>query len=115
MARHGVDRFVGVAGGGILDLPGVGLRADRPGYPEGFRRVSREHRAAWEALRDTALTWTLACTGDIVPGRRTGAYRVLPDVMPEGGRRITIDDLADFVLRELAETRFPRRRVGVAE
>ena len=115
LLRHGASRFVGVAGGGILDLPGVGLRHDRPGYPEAFRHVSREHLAAWHALRATDATWTLACTGDIVPGARTDAYRVLPDVMPEGGRRITIDDLVDFLLREVVAPRFPNRRVGVAE
>lgn len=115
LARHGASRFVGVAGGGILDLPGVGLRHDRPGYPEAFRHVSREHLATWTALRETDLAWTLACTGDIIPGARTGAYRVLPDVMPEGGRRISIDDLADFLLREVVETRHPARRVGVAD
>lgn len=114
MARHGVARFVGVAGGGILDLPGVGLRNERPDYPAVFRQVTREHLATWIALRDTPLAWTLACTGDIVPGARTGEYRVLPDLMPEGGRRISVEDLADFLLRELTETRFPRRRVGVA-
>ena len=58
---------------------------------------------------------TLACTGDIVPGARTRAYRVLPDLMPEGGRRISVEDLADFLLAELVEPRFPRRRVGVAD
>lgn len=115
MAAQGIARFVGVAGGGILDLPGVGLRHERPGYPEAFRHVSREHLRTWQALRDTALTWTLACTGDILPGTRTGAYRVLADQMPEGGRRISIEDLADFLLRELVETRFPQRRVGVAD
>ena len=115
MARHGVARLVGVAGGGILDLPGVGLRNERPDYPAVFRLVTREHLATWTALRDTGLTWTLACTGDIVPGERTGAYRVLADQMPEGGRRITVENLADFLLRELVETRFPGRRVGVAE
>ena len=115
MARHGVARLVGVAGGGILDLPGVGLRNQRPGYPEAFRHVTQEHVATWAALRDTGLAWTLACTGDIVPGERTGVYRVLPDEMPEGGRRISVENLADFLLRETVEGRFPERRVGVAD
>lgn len=115
MARHGLDRFVGVAGGGILDLPGVGLRNERPNYPAAFRQVTREHLATWTALRDTGLAWTLACTGDIVPGARTGVYRVLPDEMPEGGRRISVENLADFLLRELVDGRYPRRRVGVAD
>lgn len=113
MQRHGVARFVGVAGGGILDLPGVGLRHERPGYPEAFRLVSREHLATWTALRDTPLAWTLACTGDIVPGERTGTYRVLPELMPDGARRISVEDLADFLLGTLVSGTFVRRRVGL--
>jgi putative NADH-flavin reductase len=102
-----------VAGGGILDAPGGGLRQEQPQFPAVFRAVSAEHRRTWEVLQGTTLAWTLACTGDIVPGARTGEYRVLPDVLPEGGRRISVEDLADFLLREMHEGRWPRRRVGV--
>ncbi len=111
-------RVLFVAGGGILDAPPgsavPGLRQDQPGFPAVFRAVSAEHRRAWEAVRDTPLAWTAVCTGDIVPGERTGAYRALADVMPEGGRRISLEDLADFLLAELREGRYVRRRVGLA-
>ncbi len=117
-------RVLFVAGGGILDAapgpddpPGAapaGLRQDRPGFPAVFRLVSAEHRRAWEAVRDTPLAWTAVCTGDIVPGERTGAYRHAADVMPEGGRRISVEDLADFLLAELRAGRYLRRRVGLA-
>ena len=113
------ERLLVVAGGGILDAepgnPAAGLRQDRPAFPAVFRRVSEEHRRAWEAVRDTGLAWTMVCTGDIVPGARTGRYRHLPDVMPEGGRRIAVEDLADFLLAELDAGRYVRRRVGLAE
>ena len=119
-ARGAPDgRVLFVAGGGILDVSpgaaGAGLRQDQPGFPAVFRRVSEEHRRSWEAVRDTALAWTAVCTGDIVPGERTGRYRHLPDVMPEGGRRISVEDLADFLLAELRAGRYVRRRVGLAE
>jgi putative NADH-flavin reductase len=65
-------------------------------------------------VRDTELGWTMVCTGDILPGERTGVYRALPDVMPEGGRRISCEDLADFLLAELAAGQFIGRRVGLA-
>lgn len=112
-------RVLAVAGGGILDAqagdPGGALRQDQPGFPAVFRLVSEEHRRAWEAVRDTELAWTMVCTGDIVPGARTGRYRHCADLMPEGGRRITVEDLADFLLVELGAGRYVRRRVGLAE
>jgi putative NADH-flavin reductase len=107
-------RLLVVAGGGILDAPEGGLRQERPAFPAVFRLVSAEHRRAWEAVRDTPLAWTMVCTGDIVPGERTGVWRALADVMPEGGRRISVEDLAAFLLEELAVGRYVRRRVGLA-
>ena len=111
-------RVLFVAGGGILDAPpgapAAGLRQDQPGFPAVFRLVSAEHRRAWEALRDTPLAWTAVCTGDIVPGERTGHYRHLADLMPDGGRRISVEDLADFLVGELVAGRYVRRRVGLA-
>jgi putative NADH-flavin reductase len=107
-------RLVVVAGGGILDARGGGLRQEQPAFPAVFRLVSAEHRRAWEAVRETPLAWTMVCTGDIVPGERTGCYRVLAEMMPEGGRRISIEDLADFILAELGPGAFVGRRVGLA-
>lgn len=107
-------RLVIVAGGGILDADGGGLRQERPTFPAVFRAVSAEHRRAWEAVRDGPLAWTCVCTGDIVPGERTGVWRALADRMPEGGRRISVEDLAAFMLAELDARRYVRRRVGLA-
>ena len=107
-------RVIIVAGGGILDAPAGGLRQEQPAFPAIFRHVSAEHRRAWEAIRETTLAWTMTCTGDIVPGTRTGTYRTLADRMPDGGRRISVEDLADFILGELRAPRFVGRRVGVA-
>ncbi len=107
-------RFVVVAGGGILDSPNGGLRQEQPTFPAIFRAVSAEHRRGWELVRETPLRWTMVCTGDIVPGERTGVYRVLPDLMPTNGRRISIEDLAGFLLGEVTAPRFVHRRVGLA-
>ncbi len=113
MVAVGVARVLSVAGGGILDSPNGGLRQEQPTFPAIFHLTSAQHRGGWEALRETTLEWTIACTGDIVPGERTGAYRVLDDFLPEGGRRISVEDVADFLLGELAARAHLRKRVGL--
>jgi len=112
MARHGVQRVLGVAGGGILDSLNGGLRHDQPTFPAVFRKVSDRHKQAWHAMRDSGLDWTMVATGDIVPGERTGVYRTLEDLLPEGARRISVEDVADFLIRELIERKHLQRRVG---
>jgi putative NADH-flavin reductase len=112
MTEHGVKRVLGVAGGGILDARNGGLRHDQPGFPAMFKKVSDKHKEAWLAMRDSDLDWTMVATGDIVPGERTGVYRTLEEFLPEGGRRISVEDVADFLLRELVEGKHLRKRVG---
>lgn len=112
MRAHGVARVLGVAGGGILDSPHGGLRHDQPTFPDIFKKVSARHKEAWLAMRDSDLEWTMVATGDIVPGERTRTYRTLEDRLPEGANRISVEDVADFLLTELTARRHLRKRVG---
>lgn len=112
MQRLGLRRVLGVAGGGILNSLDGGLRHDQPSFPAVFKQVSTKHKEAWHAMRDSGLDWTMVATGDIVPGERTGVYRTLEEYLPEGGRRISVEDVADFLLMALREGKHLRKRVG---
>jgi putative NADH-flavin reductase len=114
LERAGIDRLVAVGGGGVLDsTTGPGLRSEQPGYPEVFRHVTAEHRAAWECLRASSLDWTYVCPPDIPDADATGVYRTAADVMPERPKALPTGDLAAFMVQEFAERRFSRRRVGI--
>lgn len=108
-----VPRFLGVAGGGILQLDQDRLRRDRAGYPEVFLRSSEGHLRAWRALERSPLEWTLVCTPDLSDVPATGLAQVRADYMPEGGRSVACGDVAAFLAGELEDPKFARRRVGM--
>lgn len=112
---YGVSRVVALAGGGILDAPGGGLRRDRPGYPAVFLPVSAQHYQAWQALRTLGLEYTMLCTPDLTDAPASGAYRVVVGMMPEGGKRISRADVARVMLDAVEQGTWRRERVGLAE
>jgi putative NADH-flavin reductase len=114
MKEHGVRRVLAVAGSGVLDAPGGGLRAEAPDFPPIYGPITEEHRGTWNALRESGLDWTLVCCPDLLDGKLMTRFRVVPDMLPEGGRSISVEDTADFMLRQVADTSFVRRRVGLA-
>lgn len=112
MSHASVKRVLGVAGSGILDAPKGGLRHDQKGFPAQFKKVSDRHQAAWEAMRESHLEWTMLALPDIVPGSRTRVYRELDDKLPEKAVKISVEDAADLLLRELTQRKHLKRRLG---
>ncbi len=113
MQAQGVRRVLGVAGSGILDSAEGGLRHDQPSFLAMFKPVSIRHMEAWHAMRDSDLDWTMVAAPDLVDGERTGTYRTLPERLPEKAKQISVEDVADFMLKEMTARAHLRRRVGI--
>ncbi len=107
-----VARFIGIAGGGVLQMDEQHLRRDRVGYPEKFRQSSALHLEAWKALEASLLQWTLFCTPDLIDSAATGQVKLRADYMPEGGNRVACGDVAESIIDELEAPKFINRRVG---
>jgi hypothetical protein len=114
MEKAGVKRILSVAGAGILNDTEYGLRRNRPKYPEIFKLVSAENWKVYEALQKTNVNWTMVCAPEMPEEDRTGIYRATNDYLPIDGKRISAEDVADFILKNLeAETTY-QKRVGIA-
>ena len=113
MEKLRVRRLLGVAGSGILDSATGGLRHDQPSFLAMFKPVSLRHLEAWHAMRDSALEWTMVVAPDLVDGARTGVYRTLDKQLPEQANQISVEDVADFMLKEMTAKAHLRRRVGI--
>lgn len=110
----GVRRVVALAGGGVLDHPGGGLRQEQASFPEAFRAISRAHAGTWRALQDSRLDWTLVCTGDQVAGSDPARVVALADRYPDATNKVGTEDIAAFMLDQVTDRQFVARRVGLA-
>jgi putative NADH-flavin reductase len=114
MRQLGLRRVLAVAGSGILDDGRGGLRADAADFPAIYQNITREHRGTWDALRESRLDWTLVCCPDLVDGKPTGSYRTAVNELPKGGKSISAEDVAAFMLAEARKPLHLGKRVGLA-
>ncbi|WP_182907630.1 NAD(P)-dependent oxidoreductase [Microbispora sp. H13382] len=117
-AKTGV-RLLLVGGAGSLTVEGGGRLMDRPGYPSFLLPIASACVAQLAACRaDTTADWAYLSPADLlVPGARTGRYRVGADellVDADGESRISMEDLAVALLDEAERPRHHRTRFTVA-
>ncbi|WP_030508762.1 NAD(P)-dependent oxidoreductase [Microbispora rosea] len=112
-------RLLLVGGAGSLTVEGGGRLMDREGYPSFLLPIASacvEQLAACRA--DTTADWAYLSPADLlVPGERTGLYRLGADelvVDADGESRISMEDLAVALLDEAERPRHHRTRFTVA-
>lgn len=103
MGATGLRRLVAVASAGILQADATTLRRDMPGYPAAFVRGSAAHLAAWRALAQSDLDWTIVAPPELVPGERSQPLNLQVDYLPPGPKRVSMAALAKLML-DLIET-----------
>lgn len=114
VATLGDRRLVVVGGAGSLAVDGVRL-VDAPDFPEAYRAESLKGAASLALLRDAAddVDWTyLSPAPVILPGERTGSYRVALET--PAGEQISIPDYAVALVDEIEQPKHVRTRFTVA-
>lgn len=115
----GVKRLLVVGGAGSLYVaPGVQL-VDTPEFPAEWKAGAQAARDALNLLREEhSLDWTfLSPPILLVPGKRTGQYRVgseAPLMNGDAPGTLSVDDLAVALVDELEQARHLQKRFTVA-
>lgn len=116
MEQHKLSRIVTIGTAGILNS-----RTEKDRYrfqsTESKRRpttAAEDHLAAYHDLTESQLTWTVVCPTYLPEGDETGEYRVEMNVLPENGKRISVNDTAAFAYLALTQSNFVNKRVGIA-
>ncbi|PFA61718.1 hypothetical protein CN378_22195 [Bacillus sp. AFS015802] len=115
MRYHGVKRIITCGTAGILQA-----RRDSGLYrfqtSESRRRSTKaaeDHLKAFLMLQASEMDWTVVCPTYLPDGERLGEYRTESDVLPEGGKSISIYDTGDFIYQQLTDDSYIKRRVGI--
>ena len=116
MRHHGLKRIITCGTAGILQS-----RYDSTLYrfqsSESKRRstvAAEDHLRAFLMLQASEMDWTVVCPTYLPDGERLGNYRTEKDVLPEGGKSISMFDTGDFIFKQLEDDSYIRSRVGIS-
>ena len=116
MKKAGVKRIVAIGGLGVLNADEATLLIDQEDYPKEYVPVGKEHKQAWEYLKESTLDWTFVCPPNIINAGPTGAYTTNTNYPPEQNKyKINAGDLAMFMLNEMEKNEYLKQRVGISE
>ncbi|WP_063040312.1 NAD(P)-dependent oxidoreductase [Nocardia pseudovaccinii] len=113
LARTGV-RLLVVGGAATLLIPGDDALTlhESPDFPVELRAIARACADQLAICRaETAADWTyLSPPAELVPGRRTGAYRLGTDELLTNADGVSAISMADFAVALLDEAERPAHR-----
>ncbi len=113
MQQVGLSRYLGITGIAEMRPRGLGGITQRILRLSPLKHAVRDHDAAWDIVRESGLNYTLAGCPYIKDGAHKGNYHVVPDTFPGGFHTISPQDVADFLVRELAAAKYSRRIIGI--
>lgn len=119
VTRSGVKRWIVVGGAGSLEVaPGLKL-VNAPGFPDAYREEATKGGVFLDLLKSSAgaLDWSfLSPSALIVPGERTGKFRLGTDQLlkdANGDSKISMEDYAIALVDELEQPKHVRQRFTV--
>jgi hypothetical protein len=118
MMAEGVRRMVAISDAGISrpgDLRRLPLRMMGVLFRWLLRREVAEKRHELEILEHSALDWTVVRVGLLHDGPPRGAWRAADDGSIEGMGRIARADVAGFMLDQLDDTSWLRRKPALMD
>ncbi|MEU8899788.1 NAD(P)H-binding protein [Nocardia sp. NPDC048505] len=114
----GVTRLLVVGGAATLTVPGGVTLHETPDFPADLRPIAQACSAQWSLVAAADRDWTyLSPPAELVPGVRTGSYRLGRDELltdDTGASTISMEDFAVALLDEAESPAHRRVRFTVA-
>lgn len=116
MEHAAIRRIVTIGTAGILTSrtePGK-FRYETSESKRRLTFAADQHRQVYEMLRASGLDWTIVCPTYLPDGAARGNYRVEENLLPIGGKEITVGDTAHFAYDVVTQDKWIMCRVGIA-
>jgi hypothetical protein len=114
MAKHGVRRIIVISTFGAGDTRSqVGWLARRLLFGFVLRSEVADKEAMEMQLAMTDLDWTVVRVGLLTDGKARGIWRVADDGSMRGMGKISRADVASFMLRQIENQEWIRRRPAI--
>ena len=110
MEQHGVRRLIIVSANGVGDTRRHAPLLPRLMYRLLLTDIFADKKAGEDIVRASSLDWTIAYPTLLTNGPRTGNYRAAERLELKGFPKISRADVADFVLRQLDDRAFLKKR-----
>lgn len=115
MAYYKLDRIITVGTAGILNSrtePDI-YRFQSSESKRKTTTAAEDHLEAYLILEKSNLNWSVVCPTYLPDGDKIGGYRTEVDFLPEGAKRISVDDTASFAYSLLFQDKFIKKRVAI--
>ena len=104
MQAAGLKRLIAVTGAGAGNSRGrIGFLYDNLLFPLMLQRVYSDKDIAEGMIGKSGLDWTIARPGGLTNGAATGRYKVLSEMKDWRGGFISRADVADFLVKQVAD------------
>ena len=113
MAKHGVKRLIAVTSMGVGDSIDQINLAFRVIMNLTLKRIMQAKAEQERRIMASDTDWTIVRPGGLIDGPRTGAYRAGLDKAIKA-TRVSRADVADFVLKQLADDGYIRQTPAVS-
>jgi len=114
MKETGASRLLAVSSAGVEPDPNVGALARYVVFPFVLKNVLADLRRMEAEIVRSGLVYTIARPLKLTDGPRTGLYRAEDRLAPPRGREISRADVADFLVRVVADERTIGRIAALA-
>jgi putative NADH-flavin reductase len=109
MRARGVNRLICVTGFGAGDSRASISCLQRLPFQIVFGRAYDDKSLQERLIKESGLDWTIARPGVLTGGPRTGRYKVLADASKWRNGIISRSDVAEFLVRQIADQTYVRQ------